>query len=108
MASRGGDIADVELERFEATERPAGQARHDVEAVAFVDDLGDVGSTERDAIEDVQPAAARQLAMPAGRGPDPGNGQAEDRDEGIGVPGTARGESRKFAIEPVVDLEGGQ
>ena len=62
VTARCRHVADVELERFEAAEAPAGQARDDVEPVALVDGLGDVRPTERDPVEDVALAPERQLA----------------------------------------------
>ena len=103
VAARGRDVADVELEQFEAAEAPARQPRHDVEPVALVDDLGDVRSTERDAVEDIALAPQRQLAVPARRGADARDGQAEHGHQRVGVardrtapgpPARGRGRSR--------------
>ena len=69
---------------------PADQPGDDVEPVALVDDLGEVGPAERDPVEDVQVAAQRELAVAAVRGPDPGDGQAEHRDERLRVARAAR------------------
>ena len=93
-----GDIADVELERFEATEMAAGQAGDDVEPIALANDLGDVGPPERDPVEHVPLPAQGQLAVPAGGRPDPGHGQPQDRDERVGVARPARRQAGQLAI----------
>ena len=87
------DVADLELERLEAAEPPARQAGDDVDPVAFVDGLGEVGAAERDAVEHVALAAEGELAVAAGGGADAGHGEAEDGDERIRVARarTARG-----------------
>ena len=106
MGAGRGDVADVELERFEATEHPARQASDDVEPVAFVDGLGDIGPAEGDAIEHVPFATKGQLAMAAAGGSNTSHGKPEDGDEGIGVPGAAWGESRQLTMERVVHVPG--
>src|SRR4051794_5716343 len=102
-SGRSRDVADLELERFKATERPAHQSRDHVDAVAFVDGLGDVGPTERDPVEDVAVALERQLAMAAGGSADTCHGEAEDGDQRVRVPGPARGEGSELPVEYVVD-----
>src|SRR3954468_7583928 len=90
-SGRRRDVADLELERFEATERATHQSRDDVDAVALVHGLGDVRPAECDAVEDVAIALQRQLAVAAGGGADTGHGESEDGDERVRVPGSARG-----------------
>ena len=53
-----GDVADLELERLVPAEGPARQPGDDVDPVALVDDLGEVGPPEGDAVEDVALALA--------------------------------------------------
>ncbi len=65
MTAGGGHVADLQLQRFEATESAAGQLAHDVDEVAFVDGRCKVGSTEGDPVEDVQSSLERQLRVPA-------------------------------------------
>ena len=84
---------------------PARQPGDDVEAVALVDDLGDVRPAEGDAVEHVAVAAQGQLAVAAGRGPDAGHGQAEDGDERVGVARAARRQAGQLAVQGVVDVE---
>ena len=108
VGARGRDVADLELERFEAAEPPAREAGDDVEPIAFLDGLGDVGSSERDPVEHVALALEGQLAVAAGGGSDAGHREPEDGDERIGVPRTARREGRQLAMQAVVDLGGRQ
>ena len=102
------DVADLELERLEATELTADEPGDDIESIALVDDLGQVRPPERDAVEHVEVAAQGQLAVATAGGPDPGDGQAEDGDERLRVPGTARRETGQLAEQRVVDAEGRQ
>ena len=43
MGAGGGHVADLELERLEAAERPAGEAGDDVDAVALRERRGEIG-----------------------------------------------------------------
>ena len=65
-------VADLELERLEATEASAGEPCDDVDPVALADELGEVGAAEGDAVEDVAVALQGQrrvaVAGRAGRG----------------------------------------
>src|SRR6478672_10235071 len=63
VTARGRHVANVELERLETSEAPAGKPRHDVQPVALADHLGDVRPTERDPVQDVEVATQRQLGM---------------------------------------------
>ncbi len=105
MTARRRYVADVELERLEAAEVPAGEPRHDIEPVALADHLGDVRPTERDPVQDVEAATERQLGMAAGRGAHAGDGQAEDGDERVGIARAAWGKPGQLAVERVVDVE---
>ena len=67
VGTGGRDVADVELERFEATERRLVSRATTSTPVALVDDLGDVAPPEGDAVEDVALAAQGQLGVAAGR-----------------------------------------
>ena len=108
VTARGRHVADIELERLEAAEVPAGEAGHDIQPVALSDDLGDVRPTERDPVQDVEAATERQLGMAAGRGAHAGDGEAEDGDEGVGIARAAWGKPCELAVERVVDVEGGE
>src|SRR4051794_28998788 len=108
MTARHRDVADVELERFETAERAARESGDDVEPIPFAHDLGDVCATECDPVEDVQTATQRQLAMAAGRGSYPRDGQPEHRDQRIGVAGPTWSEPRQLPVEGVVDIDGGE
>ena len=90
---------------LEAAERPADEPRDDVEPVALVDDLGEVGPAEGDPVEHVALAAQGQLAVAAVRGADAGHGQPEDGDERIRVARAARREAGQLAKQGVVDVE---
>ena len=68
------------------------------------DRLGQVGSAERDPVDDVEPLAQRELGMAAIGGADTGHGEALDGDERVGVPRTGRIEPTELGEEPVVDL----
>ena len=72
---------------LEPAEDPAGQACDDVDDVAFMDGLGDVGPAEGDPVQHVPVAPQRQLAVAAGRRPDAGDGQARTATSGSGLPG---------------------
>jgi len=101
-------IPDVELERLVAAERPAAEAGNDVDQIALVDGLGEVGPPERYAIEHVEAPAKGELGVAAGGGSNADHGQAFDDQEGLEVTLSARFETAKVTMERVVDLEGRQ
>ena len=104
MGTGRGDVADLELERLEAAEHPAGEAGHDVDPVALATGprRGRGGRTRcrrarrrsRRSTSWVWPPLAARTR---------GHGQAEDGDERLRVPGAARREPREVAVEAVVD-----
>ena len=88
-----------------SAEPPAGQPRHDVQAIALADDFRDVRPSERDAVEDVEPPLQRQLAVAAGRRAHAGRREPEDGDERLGIARPAWREAREIAMQRVVDVE---
>ena len=91
-------VADLELERLEAAEPSAGQPGDDVEPIALADDLGDVRPAERDAVEDVAVARSVSWLWPPVAARTRVHGQAEDRDERLGVARAARRETGELAV----------
>ena len=65
--ARRGDVADLELERLVAAERPADEAGHDVDPIALEQATGQVVTAEGDAVEDVRVAAQHELGVAAVR-----------------------------------------
>ena len=98
------DVADLELDRLVARRTGGSRSGRRRRAGRPPDGLGEVGSAERDPVDDVEPLAQRQLGVAAVRGADTGHGEALDGDERIGVPRTGRIEPTELGEEPVVDL----
>src|SRR5258708_2223259 len=99
MEAAAGHIPGVQLERLVAAEGPAGQAGDDVDHIAFMDGLGEVGPPERNAIEHVEAPAKGQLGVAAGGGSDADHGQAFDDQERLEVTLSARFETAKVTME---------
>jgi len=100
-----GHVADLELERLVAAERPADETGHDVDDVALGDRLGEVRPTEGDPVEDVDVPPQGQLAVAAAGGPDAGDREPADEQEWLGIADPARRQPDEVTLEGVVDVE---
>ena len=92
------DVPDLELERLEAAEDPAHEAGDDVDPVALVEQLAQVGALEGDAVEDVGVTSKDELGVAAGGCPDPGTVSPRMATSGSGLPGpygASRARSRR-------------
>src|SRR5207248_11406493 len=78
-------VANLELERFHAPEPAAREARDHVDAISLVDRGRELRPAEGDPVEDVSIPAEHELAVAACRFAGPDDGQAEDRDEWLGI-----------------------
>src|SRR3954451_15662032 len=103
LAPRRRHVADLELERLDTAECPARNPGEDVDVVTLPERRCEIGTAERDRVEDIALAAKDELRVATGRFANPGDGQTERGDDGLRVADAAWPEPCQVAQQRVVD-----